>query len=701
MANLEDLIARVSDGELRAEMASALRVLKRRQRFGLVFEEHIPETTALVGLPVQVGSLVQRRDDLGARALYRVTGFTADQLARIEPFDGGDAELIPVTSLLVVQRFGDPIFPVLTSLGSLRRGEQARPTHAVINAENYHALQLLLFLFERQVDCIYIDPPYNTGARDWKYNNRYVDDNDTWRHSKWLSFMAKRLQLARRLLRPDGVLICTIDEHELHHLGMLLEKVFPAHSHYMINIVINPKGRREPNFSKIDEQAFFVVPKTGTEIVQGSTAIQATLRLPSTDVVLSDEEEDEPEDTEPDVIEVAESNGDDTDWEYRHARRRGAESSYRHQRPNQFYPIFIDEAARRVVRVGGSIPLPDQPDIQHVAGLRPIRPIDAEGRHRCWRYTPDSMLSRIERGEVVLGRFNQSQNSWTINIRYPRNKRRKLKTVWWDAAYDAGTHGTQLLSRMLGAPGLFPFPKSVYAVRDCLAAVVRNRPQALIVDFFAGSGTTFHATCLLNSEDAGQRRSILVTNNEVAELEARQLYQDGHYRGDPAFEAAGIFERVTWPRCEATVTGFRPDGKPVAGKHIGGRPLARGFAENIEFFRLDYLDPDDVDLGLRANALLPLLWLAAGGVGERGTSGETDGFMLPQASTYGVLYRESRFRQFRAALEQRPEVTHVWLVTDSEQAYAEMAAALPADKKVAMLYRDYLRHFRVRAGHTA
>src|SRR6185295_18547061 len=110
---------------------------------------------------------------------------------------------------------------------SIRRGPKDRPYHAVLDGENFHALQLFVYLYEGQVDCIYIDPPYNTGARNWKYNNRYVDSNDQYRHSKWLAMMKKRLWLARRLLKPNtGVLIVTIDEHEVHHLGMLLERVF-------------------------------------------------------------------------------------------------------------------------------------------------------------------------------------------------------------------------------------------------------------------------------------------------------------------------------------------------------------------------------------------------------------------------------------------------------------------------------------------
>ena len=104
---------------------------------------------------------------------------------------------------------------------------------------------------------MYIDPPYNTGARDWKYNNRYVDAKDAWKHSKWLSFMEKRLRLARRLLKPDGVMIVTIDEHEVNHLGMLLEKLFPDAYRQLITIVMNPKGVTQGRFSRVDEYAFF------------------------------------------------------------------------------------------------------------------------------------------------------------------------------------------------------------------------------------------------------------------------------------------------------------------------------------------------------------------------------------------------------------------------------------------------------------
>jgi adenine-specific DNA-methyltransferase len=183
----------------------ALADMKRRQRFGLVYEEHVPEMTTLNGLPVQLGSLVQRRNNPSVKTLFQVTAIMPNDEAKVEPIGGGEPQTVSARDLVVVKQFGEPIYPALTPLGAVRRGGDAKPYHAVIDGENFHALQLLLYEFQGQADCIYIDPPYNSGARDWKYNNRYVDKSDAWRHSKWLSMMEKRLRIAKRLLTQFGV----------------------------------------------------------------------------------------------------------------------------------------------------------------------------------------------------------------------------------------------------------------------------------------------------------------------------------------------------------------------------------------------------------------------------------------------------------------------------------------------------------------
>lgn len=704
MARIDDLIAQLSDKALRLKIEGALADMRKRQRFGLVFEEHVPETSSLLGLPVTVGATVQRRADTEGKSLYQVTALLSRGRAKLEPEDGGSPETEAVKELLVVKRFGDPIFPALTSLGGIHNGPCARPHHAVINGENFHALQLLVYLYEGKVDCIYIDPPYNTGSRDWKYNNRYVDKKDAWRHSKWLSFMEKRLRLAKRLLKTDGVLIVTIDEHEVHHLGMLLERLFPAYLRHMVSIVINPKGTGKLNFARVDEYAIFCVPDLGQSIIVGEPTLPSPTETDESDSdddsdsesSDEDEENDELPDEEIDLPFPTEEIGM---WELRHARRRGSESSYRKQRKNQFYPIYIDESAGKVVTAGESLPIEQPPSFRRKKGLKPIWPIDKEDHERCWRFIPSKMNELIAEGRVVLGKYHKDQDTYTLNIWEKKPTSKKLKTVWWKTPHDAGTHGTSLLYKLLGKRDAFPFAKSVYAVKDCLAAVVRNRPNALILDFFAGSGTTLHATCLLNEELGGSRRSILVTNNEVAEKVAKRLNKDGVFRGDKKYESSGIFEQTTRPRCESVITGRRPDGKPIEGTYADGSALSKGFEENVEFFRIDYLDPDDVDLGNQFDAILPSLWLAAGAVGDRECVSDQGGFCIPPTSHYAVLFRESAFRKMRKALDSRPDITHIWIVTDSEGAFAEMRSALPGQMVTSMLYRDYLRNFRINTRH--
>jgi len=694
MARIDDLIGLVEDAALRRELQAAATELKRQRRFGLVFEEHIPETTALLGHPIRPGLTVQCRNDPGAKSLYRVLD-VQDDLVSMTGLDGKSAtQTCSVNDLLVVQRLGEPVFPALNSVGKVEYGGD-RPFHAVINGENYHALQLLLYLYEGQVDALYLDPPYNTGAKDCKYNNSYVDENDQWRHSKWLSFMDRRLRLARRLLKSDGVLIVTIDEHEVAHIGVLLEQIFPDFLRYQITIVINPKGTYKANFARVEEYAYFCVPNTGREIISGKP-VQAALPQGSGDTIeeeLGDEGEADEDEDDDDDQPAAQTD----QYEFWHLRRRGEESSYRDQRPNQFYAILVDEARKAVVGIGPHLEKEDPYEIVRQDGILTVYPIDKEGNERVWRYARDTMQGYIDAGEIVVGRFNSRQDIYTLNHRKLSKSVTRLKTVWAETEYDAGVHGTNVVKAFLGKRGLFPFPKSVYAVRDCLAAVCRDRPDALIVDFFAGSGTTLHATALLNAEDDGHRRCVLVTNNEVGPKVARRLNRQGLYRGDPGFEAHGIFEEVTRPRVEAVITGRRPDGSEVPGRHgrgRRGRPFAQGFPENVEFFRLEYLDPDEVDLGLRLDALLPALWLAAGGIGNRELPCPEHAYSLPLGSTYGLLLRPARFRQFKEAVEQRPDVTHVYLVTDSDEAFLEMRAALPRGLTATQLYGDYLRRMR-------
>lgn len=676
MARLDDLIRQVSDGDLRREIQQALDATRRKQQFGLVFEEHVPETASLYSLPVKVGSIVELRHAT-PRGLFRVKSLKKTR-ATIESIPTADENLeVPVKDLLVVKRFGEPIYPALMSVGSVVGSDSEGPHHAVIDGENFHVLQLLAYLYEGQVDCIYIDPPYNTGATAWKYNNSYVDKTDGWRHSKWLSFMEKRLLIARRLLAPDGVLICTIGEHEVHHLGMLLEQVFTDYESYMVAIVHNPKGTNDDNFARSNEFAFFCVPAETERI--SALAVELFSQAANPEAMTA----------------VAAGEVETEDY---YLRRRGQESGHRRLRKNQFYAILVDEDARRVVGVGPALGLDEPYEITREGSVVTVYPLDTRGEERVWRYNRSTMQRYIEAGAIVVtGYSKRTGQGWVLNHRVTRRPTKKLKTVWWEKRHDAGAHGSDLLTAYIGESARFPFPKSVYAVRDCLGAVVEDSPDALILDFFAGSGTTLHATALLNSADGGHRRCIMVTNNEVDPTTQAQLNSKRLFQGDVDFERHGVFEAVTRPRVEAVITGAHADGTAVEGEHVWAdrRPYSQGFPESVEFFKLQYLDPDEVGLGGQFEAILPALWLAAGAVGAREIPAPGSLWTVPEGSRYGVLFGESHFRRFLGALEKRPEITHVWMVTDSDEAFAEMRAQLPTHVTASMLYRDYLRNFMI------
>lgn len=698
MARVEDLVSQVGDAALRRELAGEVALLKKRQKFGLVFEGHIPETTLLHHAPIGVGSLVARRDDRRAQ-LLRVVARDGENL-RVEPVESkGTARNLTTADVLVYKRFGEPIFPTLRSLGTIERGGD-KPFHAVLNAENYHALELLTFTHAGQVDMLYLDPPFNTGARDWKYNNHYVDSNDAWRHSKWLSMMEKRLRLAKRLLKPDGVLVVMIDEHEVHHLGLLLEQMFGEAYRQMVTIVINPKGVTQGRFSRVEEYALFCF--LGNSTVAG---LGDDLLTPETD----------DEDT---------SEGARPRWK---GLLRSGTNARRQDRRNLFFPVLIDPERGAVLGAGDPLPLDEEPDFEtKINGLTPVWPVRRNGSLGNWGVGHVTLRSLINKGYVALGGYDERRNTWglsylsrrsqnqvasgmlvvesfdetrnVVDVKYTAVNQRQIKTVWHRSSHDAGVGGTDVLGSLLGDARAFPFPKSVYAVRDTLAAVLRNRPDALIVDFFAGSGTTLHATALLNAETGGRRRCILVTNNEVDDKTARALARRHVYPGDAEYERHGIFEQATKPRVEAVVTGLRPDGQPATGEHLGGRPFSEGFHENVEFFQLEYLDQYAVELGLRFDELYPVLWFAAGASGARGEPpGDKPGHFVAPHSPFAVLTRAASVQALLADLENRQDVTHVFVVADSDTGYAEIASAMPPMVQTRRLYEDYLRAFRAEA----
>lgn len=361
----------------------------------------------------------------------------------------------------------------------------------MIEGDNLEVLKLLQKSYSRRVKAIYIDPPYNTG-RNLIYPNDFQDGIRAYLevtgqregglqltsnpaaggrfHTNWLSMIYPRLKLARNLLAADGVLIVTIDDNELAQLGMVLKEVFEegSYEHVCVPVVHNPRGVQGKNFSYVHEYAFFVYP-AGTKAIL---------------------------DRKIDAAEI--------DWS--HLRNWGTESE-RSDAKNCFYPIFVKNG--EIVGFGGVSADDFHPQQTEVHGdISHVYPIDRSGVERKWRYARQSV-------EDIRNLLRAKRTSYGYEIELGKDFG-LYRTIWTDKRYDANEYGTGVVGKLVpGSP--FTFPKSLWAVYDSLYAVVADDPNAIVLDFFAGSGTTAHAVLEINKDCGGQRRFILVQLPEQTE----------------------------------------------------------------------------------------------------------------------------------------------------------------------------------------
>lgn len=700
MAVINDLIERISDPELRRRISEEVARMQKQKKFGLVFEEHLPEATPLYDIPIKKKSLVSLKDRY-FKDFYLVKDINGDKLICEKQDDSREIVELNRKDVVAVAQFGQPIYPYLKPMDAVKNAPDSDLWHTLIEADNYHALQLLVYLYRGMVDCIYIDPPYNTGAKDWKYNNDYVDSSDAYRHSKWLSMMKKRLLLAKKLLNPkDSVLIVTIDEKEYLRLGCLLEEMFPEARIQMVSTVIKAGGsKRYGEFTRSGEYIFFVMFGC----------------------------------SEPDNVSYDMSKGyniqhkeDKTPITWQGLRRRGGENWPRHRRPNLFYPLFIDEVTHKLVSLGESPSLEtDRHSIIAPDGTFAVWPLAPNGDEGTWQISQERFMKQLEQGTLIVNSVDKEKEfasvlylktgdisrieSGQLKI-IGRNEKGQVivepvieelntlkpGTIWNMPYHDASTYGTLLVRKIL--PGnSFAYPKSLFAVRDTLDLFTRKKKDSLIIDFFAGSGTTLHAVNLLNAEDGGKRRCIMVTNNEVSEAEAKSLRKQGYKPGDEEWEKYGIARYVNWPRTVCSIEGHDINGQPLKGNYLGSDiPMQDGFKANAKFFKLGFLDKNSVAAYRQFRELLPLFWMKAGAIGEC-PSLEGKGipsFMILDENKMAILTEESNYAVFLDQMKDRKDIKTIFLVVDSEIGFREMAAPFKWAKTY-QLYKDYLENFSI------
>ncbi|WP_152451908.1 DNA methyltransferase [Roseivivax sp. THAF197b] len=404
---------------------------------------------------------------------------------------------------------------------------------------------------------------------------------------------------------------------------------------------------------------------------------------------------------------------------------RGSTDWRRETRPNGFYPLHISLTDGKLVSVGEPLPLEtERQSYQAPEGTFAVWPLDPSGEDSRWQISPERLrkqlddgtaalkdadpktgsasviylksgdIRRVESGELkVVGRSDDGR----IITEAGERAARKAKTMWTVGAHDASAHGTALLSRFVPTRK-FPFPKSLYAVEDAIRFFVSRKPDATILDFFSGSGTTAHAVMRLNRQDGGNRQCISVTNNEVAAEEQAKLRKDGLRPGDPDWEQWGICDYITKPRIKAAITGKTPDGEFIQGdyKFTDEFPMAEGFEENAEFFTLTYETPVAVSHNRAFARIAPLLWMRAGSEGRRIDKEPTEGWEV--ADTYGLLTNLDRAASFCTEIAVKGGIRIAYVVTDDERRFQAVTRELPAGVEPVRLYESYLTNFRFAMG---
>jgi len=410
---------------------------------------------------------------------------------------------------------------------ALTDGGPDAPNHVLIEGDNLEALTTLAYTHAGKIDVIYIDPPYNTGNKDFIYNDSFVDSEDSYRHSKWLSFMSKRLRIAKKLLSDHGVIFISIDDNEIAQLKLLCSDVFGYRS-FLQQIIIesNPRGSQSSKYFANTHEYLLVFSK-----------------YPQPDITFGLSKDDD---------DLSEYKYEDAKGKYRLLGLRQRGGAWRKEdRPLLHYPIYINPRTRRV-----SLTESEEFSIKVI----PQRPSGELGR---WTWSTQKLNKQISEVVGIIVNEGTENEKWDIarknylTTEDGEVKLSKVKSLWIEKEINYQNGGTEL-KEILG-DGKFDYPKPLFLLLKIIACSTKR--HSTILDFFAGSGTTLHAVMQLNAEDGGHRQCILVTNNEN-----------------------GICEDVTYERNKRVIEGYtKPKGDLVEGLHANNlRYYSTGFVPRTQ-----------------------------------------------------------------------------------------------------------------------
>ena len=515
--------------------------------------------------------------------------------------------------------------------------DKTLPWNYVLEGDNLHSLAVLNHTHSKKIDVIYIDPPYNTGEGEkWAYNNKIVNKDDGYKHSKWISMMDIRLKASRGLLKEDGVLICAIDEHELPRLLLLLEENFKNYHIHTVPIVHNPKGTQYGQFSNIHEYAIFVIPdipkyndknalQIKKDIEKTKEEISKILKSSSDEEVMALIKKYFPEE----LIDTRSlRNSNKLEGNNSGARAKGKSQT--------FFPIIIED--NKIIEIGDVCEHNFHPGKATIKKGNQyfIYPIDSKGNERKWMWSKEVAEKNID----LLSIKKLGKDAFDI-IRAKEYV--TPKSIFIGSRYSASEHGTKLLQKIfpeLSKDNQFDYAKSILLVKDCISLFIKDKKDALVLDFFAGSGTTAHAVLEINKDDNGLRRSIMCSTND---------------------EKEPIAEKYTYKRIERAISGYKDGKKDVPG-----------IKANLKYFKTELhpLPRTDGMKSLIAKKMVDTICF------ENNTFKKTveeEGFLIFQGSNYsvGIIFDEFKTDKFLKKVSKSSAKFKVYFMSFSAEGFFE------------------------------
>ncbi len=509
-------------------------------------------------------------------------------------------------------------FPVLKEVKSKEIiTDKTQITHILIEGDNYHTLSVLNYTHEKKIDVIYIDPPYNTGNKTWKYNNDYVEKDDAYKHSKWLSFMHKRLKIAHRLLANDGFLICAIDDNEIYNVGLLLDEIFGEKNRLgLVTVLHNPKGRNQAKFFSANSEFMLVYARNIDKANFNSVALNEEVQSTFDQI--------------------------DKDGKYRLEPFMRARTVWsRQRRPKNWYPIYVSKDLNHLTS-------------NKIAGYHEVFPITNNGKEMAWKNVKET-FDQLNSGDYFVAR-NETDK---IRIYHKYREQQVLKNVWLDQKYQSEFHGTNLLKKILGK-NIFEYPKSLYLLIDILKLTCKK--DSIVLDYFAGSGTTGHAILELNKEDDGKRLFILSTNNEN-----------------------NIAEEVCYPRIKNVIKGYKNENKEFE-KGLGG---------NLKYFKTSFVPQEPTDknkelLTKEATEMLCLREHAFEFVSEK------NGYKIYKNDKkyVGIIMDQEEIENFKKEVSKYSKPVSVYVFSLTDEDFSDEFSDMKKKVKVCSIPEAILRVYR-------